>query len=90
MSGPTADKNVGASSALPHLLHVKFTLEWMLSGCRGTRRRPTRSLTPARPVKLPVLDDVIERSSLLSIPPMLSQEAIDTMGAEFARAAQLG
>jgi hypothetical protein len=41
-------------------------------------------------VKLPALDDLIERSSLLSIPPMLSQEAIDTIGGEFARAAQLG
>lgn len=90
MSGPTADKNIGASSPLPHLLHVKLTLEWMLSDCRGTRWRPTRSLTPARPVKLPALDDLIERSSLLSIPPMLSQEAIDTIGGEFARAAQLG
>ena len=39
---------------------------------------------------LPVLDDLIERSSLLSIPPLLSIEAIDTIGAEFARAAQLG
>ena len=37
---------------------------------------------------LPVLDGLIERSSLLSIPPMLSEEAIDIMGAEFARAAQ--
>jgi 8-amino-3,8-dideoxy-alpha-D-manno-octulosonate transaminase len=39
---------------------------------------------------LPVLDDLIERSSLLSIPPTLSPEAIDTIGAEFARAVQLG
>jgi 8-amino-3,8-dideoxy-alpha-D-manno-octulosonate transaminase len=39
---------------------------------------------------LPVLDDLIERSSLLSIPPMLSSEAIDIIGAKFARAAQVG
>ena len=39
---------------------------------------------------LPVLDDLVQRSSLLSIPPVLSPEAIDTIGAEFARAAQLG
>jgi 8-amino-3,8-dideoxy-alpha-D-manno-octulosonate transaminase len=38
---------------------------------------------------LPVLDDLIERSSLLSIPPTISAEAIDTIGAEFARAARL-
>jgi 8-amino-3,8-dideoxy-alpha-D-manno-octulosonate transaminase len=39
---------------------------------------------------LPGLDDLIARSSLLSIPPTLSPEAIDTIAAEFARAAQLG
>jgi 8-amino-3,8-dideoxy-alpha-D-manno-octulosonate transaminase len=39
---------------------------------------------------LPVLDDLIERSSLLSIPPTLRPEAIDAIGAEFARAARLG
>ena len=39
---------------------------------------------------LPALDDLIERSSLLSIPPMPSEEAIDPIGAEFARAARLG
>jgi len=35
---------------------------------------------------LPVLDDLIDRSSLLSIPPVLSQHAIDTIGVEFLRA----
>ena len=35
---------------------------------------------------LPVLDDLIERSSLLSIPPTLSQKAINTIAAEFIRA----
>ncbi len=39
---------------------------------------------------LPVLDDLVQRSSLLSIPPVLSPEAIDTIAAEFARAARLG
>jgi len=39
---------------------------------------------------LPVLDDLVERSSLLSIPPLLSQEAIETIGAAFVRAEQLG
>ena len=35
---------------------------------------------------LPVLDDLIDRSSLLSIPPTLSQKAINTIAAEFIRA----
>ena len=39
---------------------------------------------------LPVLDGLIDRSSLLSIPPLLSPEAIRTIAAEFARAAELG
>jgi len=39
---------------------------------------------------LPVLDDLIERSSLLSIPPTLSPEAIGTIDAEFKRAVRLG
>jgi 8-amino-3,8-dideoxy-alpha-D-manno-octulosonate transaminase len=36
---------------------------------------------------LPVLDGLIERTSLLSIPPTLSEEAIDIIGTEFGRAA---
>lgn len=36
---------------------------------------------------LPVLDDLVERSSLMSIAPVLSAEAIDTIAAEFIRAA---
>jgi dTDP-4-amino-4,6-dideoxygalactose transaminase len=39
---------------------------------------------------LPVLDDLIDRSSLLSIPPVLSQKAINTIGREFVRAASTG
>ncbi len=37
---------------------------------------------------LPVLDGLIERSSLLSIPPILSAKAIDKIAAEFHRAAR--
>jgi len=36
---------------------------------------------------LPVLDDLIERTSLLSIPPVLSPETINTISEEFLRAA---
>lgn len=36
---------------------------------------------------LPVLDDLIERSSLLCIPPVLSESAIERIAAEFMRAA---
>ena len=36
---------------------------------------------------LPVLDDLIDRSSLLSIPPLLNEAAIDTIAREFVRAA---
>lgn len=36
---------------------------------------------------LPVLDDLIDRSSLLSIPPVLSECAIEQIAAEFCRAA---
>jgi dTDP-4-amino-4,6-dideoxygalactose transaminase len=36
--------------------------------------------------ELPVLDDLIDRSSLLSIPPVLSQKGINTIAAEFIRA----
>jgi 8-amino-3,8-dideoxy-alpha-D-manno-octulosonate transaminase len=36
---------------------------------------------------LPVLDDLLDRSSLLAIPPVLSDEAIERIAAEFQRAA---
>jgi dTDP-4-amino-4,6-dideoxygalactose transaminase len=39
---------------------------------------------------LPVLDDLIDRSSLLSIPPVLSRKAINTIAAEFIRATSTG
>lgn len=38
---------------------------------------------------LPVLDDLVERSSLLSIPPVLSEAAIDHIANEFTKAAEL-
>ncbi len=37
---------------------------------------------------LPVLDDLISRSSMLSIPPVLSQEAIEKIAAAFHAAAR--
>ncbi|HWR54552.1 MAG TPA: hypothetical protein VN428_25815 [Bryobacteraceae bacterium] len=36
---------------------------------------------------LPVLDRLAERTSLLSIPPVLSDEAIERIGAEFVHCA---
>jgi dTDP-4-amino-4,6-dideoxygalactose transaminase len=39
---------------------------------------------------LPVLDDLVSRSSLLSIPPVLSEKVIDRIASEFRRAARGG
>jgi 8-amino-3,8-dideoxy-alpha-D-manno-octulosonate transaminase len=38
---------------------------------------------------LPVLDDLINRTSLLSIPPLLSEAAIERIAVEFSRAASV-